>query len=129
MAFKLLVNCCQNGNMNTLKDIIHKNHFDAIQLKGCFRIACKYGHYNIVRYLCELYKNDSNYEIIDINTHDTDGLIFACENGHFEIVQYLCELHSYDKNYKPICIHEGAFVSACAKGMYNERDKIFVRII
>jgi ankyrin repeat protein len=63
-------------------------------------LACSNNHYDILKYLLELYKYDGNYKpiIMDI----TALYMTACKNGHFKIVKYLTTLYFYNINYEKI---------------------------
>ena len=107
---------CENGDINNIKQM---------SLKGCnldcgFRWACWCGHYDIVRYLCELYKT-GEYEKINIHAGDEEGFRLACYKEHYNIVQYLCELYKTG-DYTKINIHahtELGFRWACMNGKYE----------
>ncbi len=58
------------------------------------------GHYDIVRFLCELHKNDSTYKPINIHTDDEYGFRLPCEIGHNIVVNYLLKITKRGK-YKP----------------------------
>jgi ankyrin repeat protein len=109
---------CKHGNIDDIKKMSLKD----CNLEKGFRFACMNGHYDIVRYLVELYKNDKNYKPIDIHSCDEAGFILACMNGHYDIVRYLVELHKNDDKYKYIDIHsydEQGFRWACTYGDYE----------
>ena len=111
------IDYCKNGDIYNIKKLSLKGY----DLDKGFRLACYYGHYNIVRYLCELHKNDSTYKPINIQTDNEHGFDLACENGHSDIVRFLCELHKNNPIYKPINIpnNEYGFNLACENGHNN----------
>ncbi len=68
-----------------------------------FKWACMNGHYEIVKYLIELYKNDKNYEEINIHSWDEEGFRLAYKWENYMIVKYLMTLYKKHKyTYKPI---------------------------
>ena len=48
-----------------------------------FRVACYYGHLNVVQYLLE---NNFN---IDVHANDDEGFRWACWQGHLNVIKYL----------------------------------------
>ena len=111
------IDYCEKGNIEYIKKMSLKD----CDLENGFRWACIKGHYNIVRYLIELYKSDSTCSPININAYNEDGFRWACSEGYYDIVQYLVELHKYDSTYKPIDIYadnEDGLKSAYFYGHY-----------
>jgi ankyrin repeat protein len=109
---------CKHGNIDAIKKMSLKN----CDLELGFLWACYNGHYNIVRYLVELHKNDDEYKSIDIHSQYEFGFRLACMNGHYDIIRYLVELHKNDDKYKYINIHynyEEGFIKACEEGHYD----------
>jgi hypothetical protein len=106
------IDYCEKGNIEYIKKMSLKD----CDLENGFRWACIKGHYNIVRYLIELYKSDSTCSPININAYNEDGFRWACTHGYYEIVRYLVELYKNDRTYKRINIHacnEDGFRKAC----------------
>ena len=89
---------CKNGELDNIKKLSQKKR----NLDSGFRWACENGHYDIVKYLVNLYKRDTTYKPIDIHTRDEWSFRWACTNGHYDIVQYLVEFHRKHSVYKPI---------------------------
>ena len=110
---KQFIDLCTIGNLNTIKTLIAKQYIDIhANEEAGFRMACLKGHYIIVEYLINLYKNDNMYTKINIHANYEEGFISACEKGHLHIVKYLINL---DKDYKKIHIESG-FRWACIRG-------------
>ena len=65
-------------------------------------MAAENGHLEIMRYLCELYKIDSNYTKIDIHTNNEEAFRWASQKGYLEIMRYLTNLYKVDPNYSRI---------------------------
>jgi ankyrin repeat protein len=84
---------CMNGNIDDIKKISLKY----CDLEEGFILCCNYGHYDIVRYLVELHKNDDTYKPIDIHSKDEAGFRWACKNGHYDIVNYLLKITKKNK--------------------------------
>ena len=114
------IECCKTGDINSIKQMSLNTIKYNCDLDRGFRCACMYGHINIVRYLCELYKT-GDYKKINIHTMDEYGFRWACYYGHINIVRYLCELYKTG-DYDIINIHadnEDGFRLACWCGHYN----------
>jgi len=127
------IDYCRKGDIEGIKQILadltrrETERDDHISLKDCdmeegFRVACFYGHYNIIRYLTEIYINDSTYSPINIHAFDGQGLKLAFYFGHYDIVRYLVEMYKNDSNYQSININRinnYGFIVACENGHYN----------
>jgi ankyrin repeat protein len=114
----MFLDYCITGNIDDIKKMSLKK----CDLDYGFIWACENGHYDIVRYLVELYKNDDEYRPIDIHSNEEFGFRRACTYGHYDIVRYLVELHKNDDKYKYIDIHskdEYGFIRACRNGHYD----------
>ncbi len=86
---------CSEGRLDIIQQMItncpniniHKNR------ECAFIEACKNGHLNVVKYLCNLYKTDKKYKPIDIHVYDNKSFKLAYENNHIHIMEYLLNLH------------------------------------
>ena len=58
--------------------------------KDGFKEHCKNGNIEIVKYLCETFKD---IKMNKINCYF--GFMLACEKGHIKVVKYLCETFKY----------------------------------
>lgn len=125
----LFIKYCENGDIDNIKKMLcpQQDLFSQekqICLEGCdlnLGFLRAFGKYDIIRYLCELYRNDSKYRPININNNREVSFRSACIYGHYDTVKYLVELHYKDRNYKPINIHdwnEEGFTEACINGHY-----------
>ncbi len=93
----LFIIYCIDGELDNIKKISLKN----CDLEMGFKWACLKGHFKIVQYLIELYKNDPTYKPINIHENNEVGFKWAYDNGHHNIVKYLMTLYK-KHNYKPI---------------------------
>lgn len=117
-----------NGNMKNIKEIVQGNNYkrwwtfdDSILAQG-FIEACRKGHFEVIKYLCNLHKDNPQFKPIDIHFNNEEGFISACRNGYYDIVLYLTRLHKTDTSYKQIDIYasyEAGFNEACANGHLN----------
>ena len=57
--------------------------------------SCRYGHIDIVKYLCE----DGKFH--PTRKTDVKAMLWACQNGHLDVVKYLFELLDLD----PVTCH------------------------
>lgn len=87
--------------LNTHSVNIHYKNEDA------FISACRNGHYEVVRILTTIYKNNKKYNYININACDEAGFKYACAYGHIKIIRYITSLYKIDNNYDKINIHAG----------------------
>jgi ankyrin repeat protein len=102
--YKLIMLASKHGHLDILKYLfehvfskkvenpgkIDKNMLYSIALEK----ACKYNHFNVVKYLVEL---GTNVEEL----FGSNNIIHACENGNLELVKYLVEngidIHVYNE--------------------------------
>ncbi len=68
------IDYCRNGDIVNIKKLSLKEY----DLGLGFRLACENGYCDVVRFLCELHKNDSNYKPINIHADDDYGFRWAC---------------------------------------------------
>ncbi len=93
----LFIIYCIDGELDNIKKISLKN----CDLEMGFKWACLKGHFKIVQYLIELYKNDPTYKPINIHADDEYSFRWACRRGHYKIVKYLMTLYK-KHDYTPI---------------------------
>ena len=87
---------CKNGNLDGIKRIIEIHNINIHAINECgFRWACDNGQFHIVEYLINLYKINSDYDIINIHAGGEFGFRWARHNGHLHVVEYLINLGSY----------------------------------
>ncbi len=110
--------CCDKGDFIRAIRLLT---MDRCNLNLGFRLACAKGHFDIVRYLCELHTT-TKYQLIDIHFNKEFCFRSACEHGYLDIVRYLCELYKKCPRYTKINIHvkyEDGFISACKNRRYD----------
>ena len=55
-------------------------------IQHIFRYVCASGHFDVAKWLYELYPN------IDIHEYGDFAMVFASHNGHTEVVKWLNEI-------------------------------------
>jgi ankyrin repeat protein len=79
-----------------------------------FRMACVGGHINVVKYLLNLYKINTDYNKININIYNESYFELICKNGHLNIIKYLINLHKINTDYNIINFYEDNTCFECA---------------
>lgn len=80
---------CRTGNLRTAKDIYYNNltSFTPINISAnseeAFNYACKYGHYDVVKWLLSVKPS------IDIHANGDEALYFAKQYKYHKIIQLL----------------------------------------
>ena len=98
---------CIRGNLDDIKKILATDnniHVKCFRNYG-FRLACRYGHLHIVKYVLSLYKTHKNDgSKINLQIKIELGIIWAYSRGHLNIVKYLTRLYKYNSDYNKINI-------------------------
>lgn len=91
---------CEQGNLKEIKRLNSCYNLDfEIYHNEAIRRACKYGYFEIVKYLTDI--NLHGNKAVDMRKEKNLGFDYAAENGHFEIVDYFLNdetLKRYNKN-------------------------------
>jgi len=72
---------CKIGDLNEIKKNINDENINYI-----FRMCCKYGRLEVVKYLIKNYKN------IDIHVRDDWAFGLSCMNGHLDVAKWLMSI-------------------------------------
>lgn len=104
---EFFIDCCEHNNFEAIKRIVNDG-FNIIHYNEWgFRLACQYGHLDIIKFLI----NSRN--VLDIYAYDENGFRWACLNEHLEVIKYLMSLTN------PPDIHivnDLGLQNACLKG-------------
>ena len=101
---KQFITFCVNNDINNIKKLINTCKIQNATIKYEFIRACCYGHIYIIKYLINLYKMNTNYNIIDIHDMYDYGFRLARMNGYNQTVKYLISIGDYLNYYYPTCI-------------------------
>ncbi len=105
MSRKTFLDCCKNGDINEIKkmqtvptgiQMINYNLDTGFWYSVCNR------HYNLARYICELYaQNISNIKMVNIHYNDEYDFRWAYCFKEYKICAYMLKLYRNHK-YTPI---------------------------
>ncbi|KAJ3257803.1 hypothetical protein HK103_004271 [Boothiomyces macroporosus] len=95
---------CAHYFLNNRKLAVDPSHSDNLP----FRLACRAGHYSIVKLLAK----DPR---VDVNSRKSQGFRMACGRGHYSIVKFLLQNTQIIPNTKS----NQAIRLACAEGHYK----------
>jgi len=93
----------ENGYMELLKYLHHKIDID---YNNHMIFACRNGHYDMVKFICD---DNDKFTCTVIN----DMYVSACESGHLDIAKYI------DDKYDCVMKYSKAFKLACLNGKLN----------
>ncbi len=105
------------------------SHFEEIDSEQGFRLACKHGSINVLRYLIDLHYFDNMYCPLNLNIYQTAmcdtlrNLRQAIKCGHFNVIEYITLLcQTKPQYYKAIKINthnEILYTTACEYGQID----------
>ena len=108
IANNQFIQACTDSDLYNIKSLILYSSVDIhFADEAGFNCACYYGNIHVIKYLINLYKNDTIIATpININSDNMLGIKWACENGHLNCVKYIINLYKTHACYGIICLPE-----------------------
>lgn len=109
--------CCETGNLDELKKLDYAQIDIHDRKEQAFRMACRHGYIDVVKYL--IWLGENGHGLINIHTLCNQAFRNACYEGHVDIAEYLVNL---GPAYGQICMNADCgtvFYAACLREQTN----------